>query len=89
VAVALQTNAPAGQCESVFDDQKVHAAARRYLQNGQLVLPLERMIANGDCRYGLEATPRSCAARGRYQLWKAGDTGNPAYQLLDTPVTSG
>lgn len=50
IAVAFQTNAPAGQLESVFNGQEVHVAARRYLQGGQLVLPLERMLANEDFR---------------------------------------
>lgn len=50
IAVAFQSNAPAGQFESVFNGQEVHAAARRYLQGGQLVLPLERMLANEDFR---------------------------------------
>lgn len=41
-----RTNAPAGQFESVSNGQEVNAAARRYLEGGQLVLPLERMLAN-------------------------------------------
>src|SRR5262245_41506260 len=44
IAVALQTDPPAGKLEAVFNGQQVHEACRLYLQSGTLVVPLDRAI---------------------------------------------
>lgn len=44
VAVAFQTDPTKGTFDSVFNGEEVHHAARRYLQSGELVLPLDRII---------------------------------------------
>jgi hypothetical protein len=44
VAVAFQTDPANGDFRSSFNGEEVHAAARRYLASGQLVLPLGRII---------------------------------------------
>lgn len=40
IAVAFQTDPPAGRFEGVFNGQEVHAACRAYLAAGQLPLPV-------------------------------------------------
>jgi hypothetical protein len=44
IAVAFMTDPPKGDFRSVFNGEEVHNAARRYLQSGTLVLPLDRII---------------------------------------------
>jgi hypothetical protein len=55
IAVAFQTDPPRGIFDSVFNGEEVHHAARRYLDAGQLVLPLERIIEST----GFRAVPDS------------------------------
>jgi hypothetical protein len=50
IAVALQTDPVKGVLTSWFNGEEVHAAARRYLQGGQLVLPLDRILENSAFR---------------------------------------
>jgi hypothetical protein len=50
IAVALQTNPPEANFESVFNGQAVHDACRQYLQFGTLVLPLDRVVTTNDFR---------------------------------------
>ena len=50
IAVAFQTNPATVQFESVFNGQEVHQACRQYLQNGTLVVPLDRVITTNDFR---------------------------------------
>lgn len=50
IAVAFQTDPPAGNFESVFNGQAVHQACRQYLQLGTLALPLDRMVTTNDFR---------------------------------------
>ena len=44
IAVAMQTDPPAGNFNAVFNGQQVHEACRQYLQSGTLVVPLDRAI---------------------------------------------
>lgn len=44
IAVAFQVNPAAGDFSSKFNGLEVHAAARGYLADGTLVLPLDRII---------------------------------------------
>jgi hypothetical protein len=50
IAVAFQTDPPAGNFESVFNGQSVHQACRQYLQLGTLALPLDRVVTTNDFR---------------------------------------
>jgi len=50
VAVALQVDPVAGRFDSVFNGEEVHSSARRYLEAGQLVLPLERIVESSAFR---------------------------------------
>jgi hypothetical protein len=50
IAVAFQTDPPAGNFESVFNGQSVHQACQQYLQLGTLVLPLDRVVTTNDFR---------------------------------------
>jgi len=50
MAVAFQTDPVKGVLESRFNGEEVHSAARRYLQGGQLVLPLDRIIETSGFR---------------------------------------
>ncbi len=50
IAVALQTDPPAGHFESVFNGVSVHQACQQYLQSGTLVLPLDRVVTTTDFR---------------------------------------
>ena len=50
IAVAFSTNPSAGDFDSKFDGVEVHAAARTYLETGQLVLPLDRILDNASFR---------------------------------------
>jgi hypothetical protein len=56
IAVAFQTDPVAGIFESRFNGEEVHAAARRYLQSGQLVLPLDRIVESSGFRAVTDAT---------------------------------
>jgi len=44
IAVAMQTDPPAGNFDAFFNGQQVHQACRLYLQFGTLVVPLDRAI---------------------------------------------
>ena len=44
IAVAFQTDPMTGDFEPRFNGEQIHAAARRYRQLGQLVLPLSRVV---------------------------------------------
>jgi hypothetical protein len=44
VAVAFQADPVHGAYESVFNGEEVHRSARRYLDAGSLVLPLDRIV---------------------------------------------
>jgi hypothetical protein len=50
IAVAFQTDPPAGNFEAMFNGQSVHQACRQYLQLGTLPLPLDRVVATTDFR---------------------------------------
>lgn len=50
MAVAFQTDPPKGAFDAVFNGEEVHHAARRYLQSGELVLPLDRIIETAGFR---------------------------------------
>lgn len=50
IAVAFQTDPPAGNFESMFNGQSVHQACRQYLQLGTLALPLDRVVTTTDFR---------------------------------------
>ncbi len=50
VAVAFQTDPAKGDFDSRFNGEEVHHAARRYLDAGQLVLPLDRIIETSGFR---------------------------------------
>ena len=50
VAVAFQTDPANGVFESRFNREEVHQAARRYLESGELVLPLDRIIESNGFR---------------------------------------
>jgi hypothetical protein len=50
MAVAFQTDPVRGIFESRFNGEEVHAAARRYLAAGQLVLPLDRIVETNGFR---------------------------------------
>ena len=50
IAVAFSTDPKAGDFESKFNGVEVHAAARTYLETGQLVLPLDRILENKSFR---------------------------------------
>jgi hypothetical protein len=50
IAVAFQTNPPAGDYDAVFNGQQVHQACREYLQLGTLVVPLDRAVRTNDFR---------------------------------------
>jgi hypothetical protein len=50
IAVAMQTNPPAGNLEAFFNGQQVHEACRQYLQFGTLVVPLDRAIQTDSFR---------------------------------------
>ncbi len=50
IAVAFQTNPPAGNFDSVFNGQSVHEACRQYLRFGTLALPLDRVVTTNDFR---------------------------------------
>lgn len=50
IAVAFQTDPPAGNFESVFNGLSVHQACRQYLQLGTLALPLDRVVTTNDFR---------------------------------------
>ena len=50
IAVAFQTNPATSHFESVFNGQEVHQACRQYLQNGTLVVPLNRIVLRNDFR---------------------------------------
>ena len=50
IAVAFSTDPTAGDFESKFNGVEVHAAARTYLETGQLVLPLDRILDNESFR---------------------------------------
>jgi hypothetical protein len=50
IAVALQTDPPAGNFESVFNGQPVHQACQQYLQLGTLVVPLDRVVTTNGFR---------------------------------------
>ena len=50
VAVAFQTDPAIAVFESRFNGEEVHHAARRYLQGGELILPLDRIIETSGFR---------------------------------------
>ena len=50
IAVAFQTDPANGRFDSVFNGEEVHHAARRYLESGQLVLPLDRIVDSAGFR---------------------------------------
>jgi hypothetical protein len=50
IAVAFGTDPPAGDFEPRFNGEALVDSARRYLQSGQLVLPLSRLVATPDFR---------------------------------------
>jgi hypothetical protein len=50
IAVAFQTNPATSRFESVFNGQEVHQACAQYLQNGTLVVPLNRIVLTNDFR---------------------------------------
>ena len=50
IAVAFQTDPPAGNFESMFNGQPVHQACQQYLQLGTLVLPVDRVVTTTDFR---------------------------------------
>lgn len=50
VAVAFQTDPANGVFESRFNREEVHHAARRYLDSGELILPLDRIIETNGFR---------------------------------------
>ena len=50
IAVAFQTNPATSRFESVFNGQEVHQACAQYLQNGTLVVPLNRILLTNDFR---------------------------------------
>jgi hypothetical protein len=56
IAVAFQTNPAANDFESVFNGQQVHQACGQYLQLGQLVIPLDRIVQTNDFRAVSDAT---------------------------------
>jgi len=50
IAVAFQTNPATSRFESMFNGQEVHQACAQYLQNGTLVVPLNRIVVTNDFR---------------------------------------
>lgn len=56
VAVAFQTDPAKGDFDSRFNGEEVHHAARRYLQSGELVLPLDRIVETAGFRAVSDAT---------------------------------
>jgi len=56
MAVAFQTDPVKGVFESRFNGEEVHHAARRYLDAGQLVLPLDRIIETSGFRSIADST---------------------------------
>jgi len=50
IAVAMQTNPPAGNFDAFFNGQQVDEACRQYLQLGTLVVPLDRAIQTDSFR---------------------------------------
>jgi hypothetical protein len=56
MAVSFQTDPAKGNFDAVFNGEEVHHAARRYLQSGELVLPLDRIIETTGFRAVTDAT---------------------------------